>query len=101
MSGVGNQTEVLEQTDAEQEAGGQKVRPFCRERGIGVPSFYYWRKRPRKGDTVRFALPETTPSDTGSTVSALELVLRNGERLRIGNEVDAATLRMVLEAVRG
>jgi hypothetical protein len=28
------------------------------------------------------------------------LVLRNGERLRIGAEVDAATLRMVLETVR-
>ncbi len=85
---------------AEQEASGQKVRPFCRERGIGEPSFYYWRKRLRKSDTVRFALIATTPADT-STASALELVLRNGERLRICNEVDAATLRMVLEAVRG
>jgi transposase-like protein len=85
---------------AEQEAGGQKVRPFCRERGIGEPSFYYWRKRLRKSDTVRFALLETAPADTGSTASALELVLRNGERLRIGNGVDAATFRLVLDAVR-
>ena len=86
---------------AEQEAGGQKVRPFCRERGIGEPSFYYWRKRLRRIETVRFALIETTPTATGNRDSALELVLRNGERLLIGNEVDAATLRMVLEAVRG
>jgi len=86
---------------AEQEAGGQKVRPFCRERGITEPSFYYWRKRLRKRETVQFALLATTPADTGSEASGLELVLRNGERLRIGNEVDAATLRMVLEAVRG
>ena len=63
---------------AEQEASGQKVRRFCRERGIGEPSFYYWRKRLRKSDTVRFALRETTPADTGRTASALELVLRNG-----------------------
>jgi transposase-like protein len=84
----------------EQEASGQRVRPFCRERGIGEPSFYYWRKRLRKNNTVRFALLETTPVDTGGTASALELVLRSGERLRIGNDVDAATLRMVLEAVR-
>ena len=86
---------------AEQEAGGQRVRPFCRERGIGEPSFYYWRKRLRKSDTVRFALVETIPAGANSTASALELVLRSGERLRIGNEVDGATLRMVLEAVRG
>ena len=85
---------------AEQEAGGRKVRPFCRERGIGEASFYYWRKRLRRSDTVRFALLETRPVESG-TASALELVLRSGERLRIGNEVDAGTLRMVLEAVRG
>jgi hypothetical protein len=86
---------------AEQEAGGQKVRRFCRERGIGEPAFYYWRKRLRTSGMVRFALLDTAPADTGSTASALELVLRNGERLRIGAEVDASTLRMVLEAVRG
>jgi transposase-like protein len=86
---------------AEQEAVGQKIRSFCSERGITEPSFYYWRKRLRKSDTVRFALLETTPADTGNMTSSLELMLRNGERLRIGNEVDAATLRMVLEAVRG
>ena len=68
---------------------------------IGEPSFYYWRKRLRTRGSVRFALLDTKPADTGSTASALELVLRSGERLRIGNEVDAATLRMVLEAVRG
>lgn len=86
---------------AEQEGGGQKVRGFCQERGIGEPSFYYWRKRLRKSETVRFALVEATPADIDHTAAALELVLRNGERLRIGNEVDSATLRMVLEAVRG
>ena len=86
---------------AKQEASGQGVRPFCREREIAEPSFYYWRKRLRTRGSVQFALLETKSADTGSTASALELVLGNGERLRIGNEVDAATLRMVLEAVRG
>jgi transposase-like protein len=85
----------------EQETGGQKVRAFCRGRGIGEASFYYWRKRLRKSDTVRFALLETTPADTDSVASALELVLTSGERLRIGGQVDADTLRMVLEVVRG
>jgi transposase-like protein len=85
---------------AEQEASGQKARPFCRERGIGEYSFYKWRRRLRESETVRFALIETAPGATASPVSALELVLRNGERLRIGKEVDRATLRMVLEALR-
>ena len=85
----------------EQEASGQKVLSFCRERGITEPSFYYWKKRLRQNGPVRFALLETTPAAIASPDSALELVLRNGERLRIGNQVEAATLRVVLEAVRG
>jgi hypothetical protein len=58
--------------------------PFCRARGIGAYSFYKWRRRLRQGDVAQFALLETTPTATGSPDSALELVLRNGERLRIG-----------------
>jgi len=86
---------------AEQEASGQKARPFCRERGIGEYSFYKWRQRLRQSDTVQFALLETLPAATSSLESALELVLRSGARLRIGNQVVATTLRMVLEVVRG
>ncbi len=87
---------------AEQEAGAQKVGQFCRERGIGEASFYYWRKRLRNSGAVRFALLEPKPAHRGgSTDSGLELVLRNGERLRIGNQVEAAALRMVLGVLRG
>jgi len=85
---------------AEQEASGQKVRPFCRERGIGEYSFYHWRKRLRENQTVRFAVLETKVANT-ELPAALELLLSNGERLRIGAGVDAATLRLVLDAVRG
>ena len=85
----------------EQAASGQKARPFCRERGIGEWSFYKWRRRLRQGGAVRFALLETAPAVTAGRDSVLELVLRNGERLRIGSQVDVATLRMVLETVRG
>lgn len=86
---------------AEQEASGQSVRPFCRGRGIGEYSFYRWRRRLHQSDPVRFALLETAPAVSASPDSALELVLKNGERLRIGNQVEAATLRKVLEVVRG
>ncbi len=82
-----------------QEASGQKVRPFCRERGLGEHSFYQWRKRLRENETVRFALLETKAG--AEMPVALELVLTSGERLRIGNHVNAAALRVVLDAVRG
>ena len=85
---------------AEQEASGQKARPFCRERGIPEYSFYKWRRRLRQAETVEFALLEAAPATVAIPDSALELMLRNGERLRIANGVDAATLRLVLDAVR-
>ena len=53
-----------------------------------------------KDETVRFALLETK-TQMEEMAPVLELVLSTGERLRIGNGVNAATLRVVLEAVRG
>ena len=84
----------------EQESSGQKARPFCRERGIGEYSFYKWRRRLRRSEPVEFALLATKPVAGPSRDAALELVFGNGERLRIGNQADAATLRLVLDAVR-
>jgi transposase-like protein len=86
---------------AEQETSRQSVRQFCRERGIGEHSFYQWRRRLRASPPVRFALLETRAVEASGEPATLELVLTNGERLRINNGVSAAVLRMVLEAVRG
>jgi transposase-like protein len=85
---------------SEQKASGQKARPFCRERGIGEYAFYRWRRRLQQSEPVQFALLGTAPAAALRQEPALELVLRNGERLRISNQVDAATLQLVLEAVR-
>ena len=80
---------------AEQDSSGQTIRAFCKERGIGEHSLYYWRKRLLQNEAVQFALLKTVASAT-----PLELILPNGEQLRIPNGVDAATLRLVLNAVR-
>lgn len=84
---------------AERQASGQLALPFCRERGIGVHSFYRWRRRLSDGKPVRFALLETR-RPMSEMPSALELAFTNGERLRIGNRVDAEVLRLVLGEVR-
>ena len=86
---------------AEQERSGLPVRRFCEEHGLGEHSFYWWRKRLRKQEPVRFALVERGPARPDPAGEAgLELVLATGERLRIGAGVDAARLRTVLEALR-
>lgn len=82
---------------AEQEASGQTIRAFCKERGVADHCFYFWRKRLGlgKSEPVQFALLRTAAS-----AAPLELLLVSGERLHIANGVDAATLRLVLDALR-
>jgi transposase-like protein len=82
----------------EQERSGLSVRQFCRGQGLNEHSFYAWRRRLRDGGPVRFALVER--GENPETVGELELILSTGERLRISGEVDAKTLRTVLEALR-
>jgi hypothetical protein len=84
---------------AERERSGLSVKQFCKERGVSEYSFYTWRKRLAKKEPVRFALVDREAAGQ-EAATALELVLRSGERLRIGSGVDAATLRTVLEALR-
>ena len=49
----------------------------------------------QKSEPVQFALLKTVAS-----AAPLELILANGEQLRIWNGVDTVTLRLVLDVVR-
>jgi transposase-like protein len=95
--------EFWRQRIAEQEAGGQTVRTFCREHELSEHSYYWWRRQLSIGGekAIRFALVET--ARPGGEILAsrrehLDLVLHSGERLQI--PADAATLRLVLSVLR-
>jgi Transposase len=86
-------------TIAEQEESGLSVPAFCREKGVCAGSFYHWRRRLRTVDEpVRFAQIETKPAR--DCAAPLELIFAGGERLCISRGVDAATLQLVLTALR-
>lgn len=75
---------------------------FCKDQGLTEQAFYFWRKRLRNQQPIRFALLETkTVRPQPASEVGLELVLATGERLLIGAGVETATLRRVLEALRG
>jgi len=87
---------------AAQGRSGMSVKQFCKEQGLTEYSFYAWRKRLQEKGPVRFALVERRARRQERTAeTALELVLATGERLRIGTGVDTATLRAVLDVLRG
>ena len=49
---------------------------------------------------MRLALLEAK-QEMAAGACGLELILASGDHLRIGNRVDAATLRLVLDTLRG
>lgn len=83
---------------AEQEASGATIQAFCKQRGIGVHSFYSWRRRLRNVEPAQFALLNTVV--TRGAQAPIELYLPGGERLSIANDVNVATVRGVLDALR-
>ena len=83
----------------QQVASGQPVSIFCSQRGLTEQSFYSWRKQLSRKTPVSFALVSTDGS-AGNAGASLELELGAGQRLRILNGVDAATLRTVLTVLR-
>jgi hypothetical protein len=86
---------------AAQQRAGISVKQFCKEQGLTEYCFYSWRRRLQQTGPVRFALVDRSPRrQERAAEAALELVLANGERLRIGAGVDAATLRTVLGVLR-
>jgi hypothetical protein len=96
-----NRREYWAKTIAEQEASGMGVEAFCRARGIGKASFYPWRRRLRHepSQAVSFARIETKAAPDWCA-SPLELIFATGERLRVGKGADAATLQLLVAALR-
>jgi transposase len=87
---------------AEQARSALSIKQLCKECGVTPWSFYDWRKRLREPEAVRFALVEREPAKLDSATEAqLELILPGGARMHIRPGVDGATLRTVLEALRG
>jgi hypothetical protein len=83
-----------------EERSGLSVQRFCKDEGLTEQSFYLWRKRLLRQQPARFALVEKGPAGQPATEPLLELILKTGERLRIGAGADPAALRKVLEALR-
>ncbi len=96
-----------EKTIREAARSGLSISEFCRRRHLREKQFYWWRQRLGKGvaqemrrrfpgkNHASFALVSDQP---GALDAGIELVLRDGRRLRISKGVDQETLRAVLAA---
>jgi transposase-like protein len=84
---------------AQHEQSGLSVRAFCQQHRTSEHSFYQWRKRLGERLPVKFALVETNRA-AAMAVTAVEVILASGERVRIAPGIEAATLRLVLSVLR-
>jgi hypothetical protein len=79
---------------------GLSVRAFCDQHGLAQPNFYAWRRTLAQRDAeVQFVPVRLAPERTNNltaTTSALELVLDDHRRLRIGPGFDGPTLTRLL-----
>ena len=86
---------------------GMSIREFCRQRRLKESQFYWWQRklkasrqeRDKSGDQRRAASFALVREDGADLPAGLELVLRDGRRLRISQGVQEETLRAVLAAM--
>jgi transposase-like protein len=84
-----------------QEESGLSVLAFCRQAKLSANTLYKWRCRLARRPRVKFAMVEVGPETRAAKATAsLELVLPDGELVRIFAGVDPTTLRTVLAALR-
>jgi hypothetical protein len=93
---------------AEAARSGMSIGGFCRQRRLKETQFYWWQRtlkgagqqgrgeRPEPRGRESFAL---VSEEAGTMAAGLELVLRDGRRLRIGAGVEEESLRAVLAAL--
>ena len=88
-------------------SSGMSIREFCRQRRLRESQFYWWqrklkmrrRERSKPGVQDRAASFALVSEDGMDMPAGLELVLRDGRRLRISQGVQEETLRAVLAAM--
>jgi hypothetical protein len=83
---------------------GRTQAAYCREHGVALGSFCWWRSRFRSKTSPSFLPVTIVPPRASSPPSApspLEVVLRSGHLVRIREGFDAALLREVVIALEG
>ena len=81
---------------AEYEESGQTRRGFCKQRGMAVTTFDYWRRELAKKPAPRTKL---APVQVVPAEARFALVLDNGRRIECASETDLARLIRVAERV--
>ena len=83
------------------EASGQKVKEFCRQKGLAPSSFYYWRRRLRSnpGRSVVEKLVEVRPAAVAMSSAVMRIAVPGGVCLEVEEGTDATWVAGVVRAL--
>lgn len=91
-----------------QASSGLKVRPWCRQQGVQEHTFHVWRRELRRRDAEEtpptFVPVHVTDAAASRGEGRVEIILVDGQRVRIRGRVDRQSLAdvlAVLESVGG
>lgn len=90
----------------EQEASGQSLRSFARERGLSAWTLYGWRQRlgrarPRRRSAAHAGAPGLVAVDVvGEPAREIEVVLADGVRVRVPYSTSLERLVTMVQALR-
>lgn len=83
------------------ERGGWSQAGFCRERGLALSTFLYWRRRASRRRRPDFSEVEiVAPPTVATPEAAVELVLPGGVIARLRGDADEDTIRRIFRAAR-
>lgn len=75
------------------------VTAFCARHGVGVSTFFAWRRRLGATPVPEFVELTPTVSHATSPSTPIELLLPIGVTVRVRENFDATTLRRVVETL--
>ena len=80
-------------------ASGLSNREFCRQRGIGEKSFYYWQRKLRT-QIVESASPQLVPLEPPSVPAEQLCIQYRGAELRLPDCVDMDAVAALLRSIQ-
>ena len=92
---------------SEQQASGQSIAAFCRERALPVWQFYEWKKRLHSAEAEPFVAVEVVASEVVAAAAPqaavpsipIEIRLGGGRSLLVGPDFEASHLRRLLRVL--
>jgi hypothetical protein len=83
------------------ERGDRSQAEYCRERGVALSTFLYWRRRADRPRRRGFSEIEIVAPPTAAVRdAAVEIMLPGGVIVRVHRDADEETIRRVLRAAR-